>query len=69
MENEGMELDIIINPKVTDDGQSVIQVRCMISHIPWRFIQLFSLRLLPVLPLNTSRTHMESMFLANASSL
>ncbi|TDL14698.1 UTP-glucose-1-phosphate uridylyltransferase [Rickenella mellea] len=26
MENEGMELEIIINPKTTDDGQSVIQL-------------------------------------------
>ncbi|KAF7315544.1 UTP-glucose-1-phosphate uridylyltransferase [Mycena indigotica] len=26
METEGMELEIIINPKVTDDGQSVIQL-------------------------------------------
>lgn len=26
MENEGMELEIIVNPKVTEDGQSVIQV-------------------------------------------
>jgi UTP--glucose-1-phosphate uridylyltransferase len=27
METEGMDLEIIVNPKVTDDGQSVIQVR------------------------------------------
>ena len=27
METEGMELEIIINPKATDDGQQVIQVR------------------------------------------
>ena len=27
METEGMELEIIINPKTTDDGQAVIQVR------------------------------------------
>ena len=26
MENDGMELDIIVNPKVTDDGVSVIQL-------------------------------------------
>ncbi|KAM5533348.1 hypothetical protein V8D89_013022 [Ganoderma adspersum] len=26
MENEGMELDIIVNPKTTDDGQAVIQL-------------------------------------------
>ena len=26
MENEGMELEIIINPKNTDDGQAIIQV-------------------------------------------
>ena len=26
MDNEGMDLDIIINPKTTDDGQAVIQV-------------------------------------------
>ena len=26
MENEGMDLEIIVNPKVTDDGQAVIQV-------------------------------------------
>src|ERR1700722_18128503 len=28
MEIEGMELEIIINPKTTDDGQAVIQVNC-----------------------------------------
>jgi hypothetical protein len=27
MENEGMELEIIINDKTTDDGQAIIQVR------------------------------------------
>jgi hypothetical protein len=27
METEGMELEIIINPKVTDDGQAVVQVQ------------------------------------------
>ena len=26
METEGMELEIIINPKMNDDGQAVIQV-------------------------------------------
>lgn len=26
MENEGMELEIIVNPKVTDDGQAVVQL-------------------------------------------
>lgn len=26
MENEGMELEIIVNPKMTDDGHSVVQV-------------------------------------------
>lgn len=26
MEVEGMELEIIINPKTTDDGQAVVQV-------------------------------------------
>lgn len=26
MESDGMELEIIVNPKVTDDGQQVIQV-------------------------------------------
>lgn len=26
MENGGMELDIIINPKTTDDGQAVVQL-------------------------------------------
>ena len=26
MEDEGMELEIIVNPKTTDDGQQVIQV-------------------------------------------
>ena len=30
MENEGMDLDIIINPKTTDDGQAVIQVRAYV---------------------------------------
>ena len=29
METEGMELEIIINPKTTDDGQAVIQVRLL----------------------------------------
>jgi hypothetical protein len=27
METDGMELEIIINPKTTDDGQAVIQVQ------------------------------------------
>jgi len=27
MEEEGMDLEIIINPKNTDDGMAVIQVR------------------------------------------
>jgi UTP--glucose-1-phosphate uridylyltransferase len=41
METEGMELEIIINPKVTDDGQSVVQVRTLFrravfsSHIQY----------------------------------
>jgi hypothetical protein len=26
MDNGGMDLEIIVNPKVTDDGRSVIQV-------------------------------------------
>ena len=26
MENEGLDLDIIVNPKVTEDGESVVQV-------------------------------------------
>jgi UTP--glucose-1-phosphate uridylyltransferase len=26
MEDEGMELEIIVNPKQTDDGQAVIQL-------------------------------------------
>jgi UTP--glucose-1-phosphate uridylyltransferase len=29
MDNEGMELEIIINPKVTDDGTQIIQVRLL----------------------------------------
>jgi hypothetical protein len=29
MENELMELEIIINPKVTDDGTPIIQVRLL----------------------------------------
>ena len=32
METEGMELEIIINPKTTDDGQSIIQVRTSIMR-------------------------------------
>ncbi len=27
-----MELEIIVNPKVTEDGQSVIQVRLVFLH-------------------------------------
>lgn len=27
MENEGMDLEIIVNPKVNEDGEAVIQVR------------------------------------------
>jgi hypothetical protein len=34
MDKGGMELDIIVNPKVTEEGQSVIQV----SHIVARSI-------------------------------
>ena len=33
MENEGMDLEIIVNPKVTDDGQAVIQVFQRISQM------------------------------------
>jgi hypothetical protein len=29
MEDEGMELEIIVNPKTTDDGQQVIQVNLL----------------------------------------
>ena len=36
METEGMELEIIINPKTTDDGQSIIQVRTpTMSGLTW----------------------------------
>jgi UTP--glucose-1-phosphate uridylyltransferase len=28
IENEGMDLDIIVNPKATDDGTAVIQASC-----------------------------------------
>ena len=37
MDNEGMDLDIIINPKTTDDGQAVIQV-CLLfcDHVLWQ---------------------------------
>ena len=31
METGGMELEIIINPKTTDDGQAVIQVRFLLQ--------------------------------------
>jgi UTP--glucose-1-phosphate uridylyltransferase len=30
MENEGMELDVIVNPKTTDDGLEVIQVSSIV---------------------------------------
>jgi UTP--glucose-1-phosphate uridylyltransferase len=33
METEGMELEIIINPKTTDDGQAVIQVRTYLFRV------------------------------------
>lgn len=33
MENEGMDLDIIINPKTTEDGQAVIQVRILLYNL------------------------------------
>ena len=32
METEGMDLEIIINPKATGDGQAVIQVPISSSH-------------------------------------
>jgi len=31
METEGMELDIIVNPKVADDGQPVIQLETAVG--------------------------------------
>ena len=41
METEGMELEIIINPKTTDDGQAVIQVRfCRPFSATWRIFGL-----------------------------
>ncbi len=33
METEGMELEIIINPKMTDDGQAVVQVIFSSFHL------------------------------------
>ena len=33
METEGLELEIIINPKTNDDGQAVIQVRIGELHV------------------------------------
>ena len=34
MEGGEMELDIIVNPKTTDDGQAVIQVRDILHLLP-----------------------------------
>lgn len=31
MDGEGLDLDIIVNPKITQDGQAVIQVSYIIT--------------------------------------
>lgn len=71
METEGMELEIIINPKTTDDGQAVIQVfDDLLNSSEATLIRIFSFnssRPLPVQPLSTSRTHMELTSLVNVS--
>jgi len=35
MDTEGMDLEIIINPKAMSDGQAVIQVLTLPSHRLW----------------------------------
>lgn len=68
-----MDLDIIVNPKVTDDGQAVIQVRRFtrlrnLAHLII-YLSTNSLRLLQAPQSSTSRTRMALMFHDRASCL
>ena len=65
MENEGMDLEIIVNPKVNDDGQAVVQVINVTKAPNCRYGNLCSLMfhsLKPPLGLqsSTSKAHMAS---------
>jgi hypothetical protein len=71
MEDEGMELEIIINPKMNDDGQAVVQVRSAFSFCKLSFLYqtVNSSRLQPARQSSTSGTHMVSTFRVRASCL
>lgn len=62
MTGGGMELDIIANPKITDDGQAVIQVNCLIENQSTQFLIAGSLRPQRAQLSNTSTTPMASTF-------
>lgn len=65
-----MELDIIVNPKTTDDGQAVVQVRGAEITLSSLIHSIFhSSKLLRERLLSISRTVTVSMCLAVASSL
>jgi hypothetical protein len=55
-----MELDIIINPKINEDGQAVIQACLCLSVVMIHIIIPFSCssKLQPALQSNTSKMHM-----------
>jgi len=69
METEAMDLDIIVNPKMTDDGQAVIQVDCNLFVFATLLNMVHSLKLLQVLPSSTLGMRTVSTFLASVSSL
>jgi UDP-N-acetylglucosamine pyrophosphorylase len=69
IETEGMDLEIIINPKTTDDGQAVIQVCLNYIRKDPSSHGHHSSKLPPEQRSNTSRTLMVSMFLEADSFL
>lgn len=70
MENGGMELDLITEPKAVSNGQTTLQVYAGFWLLPRHFksnLTLHSSRLQPVLQSSTSRMRMQSMSLETAS--
>ena len=69
MNGGGMELDIIANPKLTDDGQAVIQVGCLPELKHYLINIAGSSRLRRAQLSNTLTTPMVSTFPARVSCL
>lgn len=55
MENEGMDLEIIVNPKVNDDGQAVVQVRELLLPVKQTRLQFNQRLILPCTARNCRR--------------